>query len=198
MFQLHRSGLCYAELGIDIRGILKKSRGILAGRFSHADVEELDMGGPLVFAMLLACTHVLVSPSMAADPKPRCAAKHASGKLHCSCDAQQWRAAVSIANTASIAFRLALQLIDANPIEHFCRAAVHKSCMTAQAGKLHFGIILGWSVAGSTAVWFVVNNMAGIDSPDSKGTGLYNCTCLLGYGMLPMVLHALLSLLVPR
>ena len=68
----------------------------------------------------------------------------------------------------------------------------------SQAGKLHFGVILGWSVAGSTAVWFVVNNMAGMDSPDSKGTGLYNCTCLLGYGMLPMVLHALLCLLVPR
>ena len=54
-----------AELGIDISGILKKSRGIFLGRFSSADVEELDMGGPLVFAALLACAHVLVRPKCA-------------------------------------------------------------------------------------------------------------------------------------
>lgn len=54
-----------AELGIDISGILKKSKGILAGRFSSADIEELDMGGPLVFAALLACAHVLVRPHTA-------------------------------------------------------------------------------------------------------------------------------------
>ena len=39
---------------------------------------------------------------------------------------------------------------------------------------------------------------AGMESPDSKPTGLYETTCLLGYGMLPMLLHALLCLLAPR
>lgn len=31
----------------------------------------------------------------------------------------------------------------------------------AQTGKLHFGVILGWSVVGSAAVWFVTSNLAG-------------------------------------
>ena len=35
------------------------------------------------------------------------------------------------------------------------------STVLLQAGKLHFGVILGWSVVGSMGVWFVVNNMAG-------------------------------------
>ena len=39
---------------------------------------------------------------------------------------------------------------------------------------------------------------AGMESPDSKATGLYETTCLLGYGMLPLLCHALLCLLVPR
>lgn len=37
-----------------------------------------------------------------------------------------------------------------------------------------------------------------MESPDSRPTGLYETTCLLGYGMLPLLLHALLCLLVPR
>ena len=37
-----------------------------------------------------------------------------------------------------------------------------------------------------------------MESPDSKATGLYETTCLLGYGMLPLLLHALLCLLAPR
>ena len=34
-------------------------------------------------------------------------------------------------------------------------------CGMLQTGKLHFGVILGWSVVGSAAVWFVVSNLAG-------------------------------------
>ena len=33
--------------------------------------------------------------------------------------------------------------------------------LPVQAGKLHFGVVLGWSVVGSMGVWFVVNNKAG-------------------------------------
>lgn len=72
-----------------------------------------------------------------------------------------------------------------------------------QTGKLHFGVILGWSVVGSAAVWFVVSNLAGPGGGHmgghERGTpGIYDCCCLLGYGLLPMLLHALISLLVPK
>lgn len=63
-------------------------------------------------------------------------------------------------------------------------------------------MILGWSVVGSAAVWFVVSNLAGPGghaSGHELGTpGIYDCCCLLGYGLLPMLLHALISLLVPK
>jgi hypothetical protein len=39
--------------------------------------------------------------------------------------------------------------------------------------------------------------MAGGD-PDSRALDVYSCCCLLGYSLLPLVLHALASLLLPR
>ncbi|CAK0785761.1 hypothetical protein CVIRNUC_008972 [Coccomyxa viridis] len=66
-------------------------------------------------------------------------------------------------------------------------------------GKLHFGVVLGWSVVGSAAVWFVVSNLAGPGAHHQGGPpGIYDCCCLLGYCMLPMLAHALLSILVPK
>ena len=70
-----------------------------------------------------------------------------------------------------------------------------------QTGKLHFGVILGWSVVGSMAVWFVANNIGGGiggDSSDGGAPGLYDCCCLLGYCLLPLIVHALVSLLIPK
>lgn len=68
-----------------------------------------------------------------------------------------------------------------------------------QTGKLHFGVVLGWSVVGSAAVWFVVSNLAGPGAHHQGGPpGIYDCCCLLGYCMLPMLAHALLSILVPK
>jgi len=69
---------------------------------------------------------------------------------------------------------------------------------TLQTGKLHFGVILGWSVVSSIVVWLVVNNMAGTENPESQSLGLYSCCCLLGYCLLPMVVFALLALIIPR
>lgn len=67
-----------------------------------------------------------------------------------------------------------------------------------QTGKLHFGVILGWSVVSSLIVWLVVNSMAGADNPDSQHLGLYSCCCLLGYCLLPMMVFAVLALIIPR
>lgn len=53
-------GMC-AELGIDIPGILKRSRAVLTNRFKAGDVDSLDLGGPLLMATLLASVHLLVS-----------------------------------------------------------------------------------------------------------------------------------------
>lgn len=73
-------------------------------------------------------------------------------------------------------------------------------------GKLHFGYILGWTVVGSVLIWFVLNSIAAsagaaAPSPDDaagRSLDLYSCCCLLGYCLLPLVLHALLALLLPR
>ncbi|KAK9837785.1 hypothetical protein WJX74_005015 [Apatococcus lobatus] len=113
------------ELGIDVSGILQKSFAVLLGRTKSDDLEDLDLGGPLIFAALLAAVHLLT-------------------------------------------------------------------------GKLHFGVILGWSVVGSILIWGVVSSLTGIEGPDQKSLQLYSCCCLLGYCMLPMVVFAALALLVPR
>lgn len=52
-----------AELGIDIPGILKRSTCIASSRTRNLDLEGLDLGGPLMFVLLLACIHLLVSHS---------------------------------------------------------------------------------------------------------------------------------------
>lgn len=67
-----------------------------------------------------------------------------------------------------------------------------------QAGKLHFGVILGWTVVASAAVWFVVNNLMGLEAHSGRGVGVYDCCCLLGYCQVPLLLHALISLVLPR
>lgn len=64
-------------------------------------------------------------------------------------------------------------------------------------GKLHFGYILGWTVVGSILIWFVLSSIAGQEA-QGRSLDLYACCCVLGYAQLPLVLHALGSLLLPR
>ena len=64
-------------------------------------------------------------------------------------------------------------------------------------GKVHFGIILGWSVCAAIALWFVAKNIAG-DTPDVAACDLYSCYCVLGYCLLPMVAFSIFSILLPR
>jgi protein YIPF5/7 len=69
-------------------------------------------------------------------------------------------------------------------------------------GKLHFGYILGWMVVGSTLLWFILSSISAGTSDGDAGEGnqldLYSCCSIVGYSLLPLVIHALLSLLFPR
>ncbi|KAJ6840326.1 protein YIPF5-like protein [Iris pallida] len=62
------------------------------------------------------------------------------------------------------------------------------------AGKLHFGIILGWLTVCSLFIYLVFNMLAG----RSGNLDLYRCFSLVGYCMLPIVVLSALSLFVPR
>lgn len=51
---------CAAELGIDLGGILRKSRSILLLRHQSKHLDSLDLGGALLFVLLLGGLHLLV------------------------------------------------------------------------------------------------------------------------------------------
>jgi hypothetical protein len=61
------------------------------------------------------------------------------------------------------------------------------------AGKLHFGVILGWTSLASLFVYMVLNLLAG----RYGSLDLYHCGSLVGYSLLPMVIFSLLSIFVP-
>ncbi|KAJ4903724.1 Integral membrane Yip1 family protein [Raphanus sativus] len=64
------------------------------------------------------------------------------------------------------------------------------------AGKIQFGVILGWIVASSVFLYAVFNMLAG---RRSGNLGLHTCTSLVGYCLLPLVVFSAVSLLfVPR
>eukprot|EP00798_Chlamydomonas_sp_ICE-L_P007397 gene7397-524_t len=113
------------ELGIDIAGILMKTRSVLFHRLNSKSLEDLDMGGALIFIFVLGGLHLLT-------------------------------------------------------------------------GKLHFGIILGWSVVHSAVLWFVINQLAGTDAVENQGLDLYSICCVCGYCMVPLVVYSAISLLVPQ
>ncbi|KAJ6796852.1 putative protein YIPF5-like protein [Iris pallida] len=62
------------------------------------------------------------------------------------------------------------------------------------AGKLHFGIILGWVTVCSLFIYLVFNMLAGRNG----NLDLYRCFSLIGYCMLPIVVLSAVSLFVPR
>ena len=62
------------------------------------------------------------------------------------------------------------------------------------AGKIHFGIILGWVTISALFLYVVFNMLAG-----RNGTlDLYRCVSLIGYCMFPMVILSALSLFLPQ
>ncbi|KAK1416570.1 hypothetical protein QVD17_32361 [Tagetes erecta] len=62
------------------------------------------------------------------------------------------------------------------------------------AGKLHFGIILGWVTVASLFLYVVFNMLAGRNG----NLDLYRCLSLIGYCMLPIVILSAVSLFVPQ
>ncbi|KAI3470603.1 hypothetical protein Pfo_027266 [Paulownia fortunei] len=62
------------------------------------------------------------------------------------------------------------------------------------AGKLHFGIILGWVTMASMFLYVVFNMLAG----KNGNLDMYKCLSLIGYCMLPIVMLSALSLFVPQ
>lgn len=62
------------------------------------------------------------------------------------------------------------------------------------AGKLHFGILLGWVTVASLFLYIVFNMLAGRNG----NLDLYRCLSLIGYCMLPMVILSALALFVPQ
>ncbi|KAK4833357.1 hypothetical protein QYF36_003373 [Acer negundo] len=62
------------------------------------------------------------------------------------------------------------------------------------AGKLQFGVILGWIVVSSIFLYVVFNMLAGRNG----NLDLHTCTSVVGYCMLPVVILAALSLFLPQ
>lgn len=62
------------------------------------------------------------------------------------------------------------------------------------AGKIQFGVILGWIVVSSIFLYVVFNMLAGRNG----NLNLHTCTSVVGYCMLPVVILSAVSLFVPQ
>jgi amino acid transporter len=63
---------------------------------------------------------------------------------------------------------------------------------------MHFGVLLGWSVVQSIVLWFIVNQIASNEAAEHRALDLYSCCCIMGYGMVPLLLLSVAVLLLPR
>jgi len=61
------------------------------------------------------------------------------------------------------------------------------------AGKVHFGVILGWMTLASLFLYMVFNLLAG----KNGSLDLYRCVSLVGYCLIPMVLFSAVSIFLP-
>lgn len=62
------------------------------------------------------------------------------------------------------------------------------------AGKIQFGVILGWIVVSSIFLYVVFNMLAG----RTGNLDLHTCTSVVGYCMFPVVIFSALSLFLPQ
>lgn len=65
-------------------------------------------------------------------------------------------------------------------------------------GKVHFGVLLGWSVVQSVVLWFMVNQIASNEAAEHRALDLYSCCCIVGYGMVPLLVLSVAVLFTPR
>ena len=62
------------------------------------------------------------------------------------------------------------------------------------AGKIQFGVILGWIVVCSIFLYVVFNMLAGRNG----NLDLHTCTSVIGYCLLPLVIFSAVSLFLPQ
>ncbi|XP_050230439.1 uncharacterized protein LOC126679447 [Mercurialis annua] len=62
------------------------------------------------------------------------------------------------------------------------------------AGKIQFGVILGWIVVSSIFLYIVFNMLAGRNG----NLDLHTCTSVIGYCLLPVVMLSAISLFLPN
>lgn len=61
-------------------------------------------------------------------------------------------------------------------------------------GKVHFGVILGWTTLASLFLYTIFNLLAG----KNGSLDFYRCVSLVGYCQIPMVLLSAFSIFLPR
>ena len=62
------------------------------------------------------------------------------------------------------------------------------------SGKVHFGVILGWTSIASVFLYLVYNLLAGRNG----NLDLYRCVSILGYSLVPIVLFSTVAIFLPN
>ncbi|KAI3852566.1 hypothetical protein MKX03_019987 [Papaver bracteatum] len=103
---------------------------------------------------------------------------------------QIWRKTVSIMNP----FRVDSNLYEDSDLSGPFIFLMAFGLFQLLAGKLHFGILLGWVSVASLFLYVVFNMLAG----KNGNLDLYRCLSLLGYCMFPIVILSAFSLFIPQ
>ncbi|OVA03576.1 Yip1 domain [Macleaya cordata] len=103
---------------------------------------------------------------------------------------QIWRKTVSIMNP----FRVNANLHEDSDLSGPFLFLMAFGLFQLLAGKLHFGILLGWVTVAALFLYVVFNMLAGRNG----NLDLYRCLSLLGYCMFPMVILSAFSLFIPQ
>lgn len=70
------------------------------------------------------------------------------------------------------------------------------SCL--QMAKIHFGVLLGWTLVQSIVLWFIVNQISSSEVAEHRLLDLYSCCCIVGYGLVPLIVLSAVVLLIPK
>lgn len=62
------------------------------------------------------------------------------------------------------------------------------------SGKLHFGVILGWTSVASVFLYLLYNLLAGRNG----SIDLYRCVSLVGYSLVPVAVFSMISIFLPK